>query len=179
MLEFFYDVLLKYFDPALFNLVVTDTDSLYLALAGDTLNHCLRPETRDEYLRNVEKKWFVLDPVADKRTPSLLKVENALSHMVCLCSKTYAGYDERAPSTKPVEICKAKGTQKRNSDIMHYQNLKALYLQQAGGNSVAYNMGFTVFDNSVYTYLNEKQGLSIVFVKRHTLRSGHTAPLDM
>ena len=51
MLEFYYDFLDKFFDRSKFELSQMDTDSLYFALAGETLETILKPEMRSEYYR--------------------------------------------------------------------------------------------------------------------------------
>ena len=43
MLEFYYDFLIKFFDRTKFELSQMDTDSLYLAIAGETLETILKP----------------------------------------------------------------------------------------------------------------------------------------
>uniref|UniRef100_A0A915I2C6 Uncharacterized protein n=1 Tax=Romanomermis culicivorax TaxID=13658 RepID=A0A915I2C6_ROMCU len=93
MLEFFYDVLQKYFDPADYQCMETDTDSIYLAISAPNLLDIVKPHLKAEFLNNVYPKWFVTSP-QQKRTPGLLKVEWSGTAMCCLWAKTYIGIGE-------------------------------------------------------------------------------------
>ena len=91
-------------------------DSLYLALAENELDDCIRTEMRTEWQRlrsNDCVNSFTADAVAkffprtccvkhkqhDKREPGLFKQEVRCTEMLCLCSKTYCCYDNT--SNKP------------------------------------------------------------------------------
>ena len=50
----FWEFLNKYLDNELYQLMETDTDSLYLALARESIDECVKPELREEWDR---KKW--------------------------------------------------------------------------------------------------------------------------
>ena len=49
MLEFYYDCLEKYLDRRDFELIQMDTDSLYIAISGISLNEIVRPELQEGY----------------------------------------------------------------------------------------------------------------------------------
>ena len=46
MLEFYYDFLDKYYNRQDFELCYMDTDSFYLAMSGDSLDHIFKPEMK-------------------------------------------------------------------------------------------------------------------------------------
>ena len=98
-----------------------DTDSLYLALAEEELEDCIRPEIRAEWqklrsndcvdsstadaLANFFPRTFcVKNKQHDKREPGLFEEEFRCTEMLCLCSKTYCCYD--VPSNKLKFSCK-------------------------------------------------------------------------
>jgi hypothetical protein len=57
MLSFYFDLIDRFIDRKDFNLLEMDTDSLYMALSGPTLDDIVKPELKNEWV--VEKKrWF-------------------------------------------------------------------------------------------------------------------------
>ena len=79
MLQFCYDCLDKYIDRSNYQLVKMDTDSSYMALAGENFEELIKPQLRDEY--DCDKVyWFPRSDTPehlryDSRTPGLFKVE--------------------------------------------------------------------------------------------------------
>ena len=55
MLEFYYDLLDKYFSRQDFDLCYMDTDSFYLAMSGDSLDEIVNPEMKQAYEAEKEK----------------------------------------------------------------------------------------------------------------------------
>ena len=60
ILEFYYDVLDKYFSREDFELCCMDADSFYLAMSGDSLDEIVRPEMKQGYEAD-KKNWFATD----------------------------------------------------------------------------------------------------------------------
>ena len=110
MLELYYNFFTRFCNVNKLEKLEMDTDSLYLALAEEELEDCIRPEMRAEWQRlrsNDCVDNFTADAVAnifprtccvkykqhDKREPGLFKEEFRCTEMLCLCSKTYCCYD--------------------------------------------------------------------------------------
>ena len=73
MLQFHYDCIDKYIARENYMLLEMDTDSLYLAIAGDSLDDLIRPDLVNEW-RTEKHLWFPREHPAeiaayDKRTP--------------------------------------------------------------------------------------------------------------
>ena len=117
MLQFYYDFINMYVERPLFQYCEMDTDSAYLALAGESVDDLVTPTLRGNYFRH-RSEWlpseccdehrndyvrcrlanrpWVGDEACckarrafDKRTPGLFKVEWSGDGFVGLCSKTY------------------------------------------------------------------------------------------
>ena len=116
MLELYYNFFTSFCDVSKFEELEMDKTSLYLALAENELEDCIRPEMRAEWksLRSNDcANNFTADAVAsffpriccvkhkqhDKREPGLFKEEFRCTEILCLYSKTYCCYD--VTSTKP------------------------------------------------------------------------------
>ena len=92
-----------YLKNDLYQLMETDTDSLYIAFARDTIDECVKPELKEQW--NMERwNWFCSEDVDtpvefrgefitkqqhDHRTPGKFKEEYRGIGMACLNSKTY------------------------------------------------------------------------------------------
>ena len=57
MLQFYYDFIDRYVDRSLFQYCEMDTDSAYIALAGDTIDDLVTSEHREHYFRN-RSQWL-------------------------------------------------------------------------------------------------------------------------
>ena len=93
MLEFYYDFLDKFLDRSDFQYVEMDTDSAYIALAGESLEDLIKPNLRESFCQE-KTQWFPRYDTAehkryDKRTPGLFKVEWEGDGIIALCSTTY------------------------------------------------------------------------------------------
>ena len=98
----FWEFLNKYLDNELYQLLQTDTDSLYIAFARETIDDCVKPELREEWNR-VKWNFFATNDKTevdfegttitreqfDKRTPGLFKEEFEGDAMYCLNSKVH------------------------------------------------------------------------------------------
>ena len=70
-----------------------DTDSAYIAIAGESAESLVKPELKAEFETD-KCKWFLRTDTPehkayDKRTPGLFKVEWEGQGITGLCSKTY------------------------------------------------------------------------------------------
>lgn len=93
MLEFYFDCIDKYLDRSDFQYSEMDTDSAYIAISGESIEHLVKLELRAEFEKN-KFSWFPTTDTQehatyDKRTPGLFKVEWEGDGIVALCSKTY------------------------------------------------------------------------------------------
>ena len=198
MLEFYYDFIDRYVDRSLFQYCEMDTDSAYIALAGDTIDDLVTSEHREHYFRN-RSQWlpaeccddheeeYVCARIAgrswtasescciarkafDKRTPGLFKVEWRGNGFIGLCSKTYYCFGAS-------DKCTTKGLNKRQNTIDKDAFLSVLTNRRSGS---GVNRGFRVRDSSVMTYIQERAALTYFYPKRKVLEDGlTTAPLDL
>ena len=114
MLQFYHDLLDKFFDRRDFELIQMDTDSLYMALSGKDLDDLVKPGLKEEYQRvMVEFLTRVEKDPRSKRTPGLFKKEFEGTRMIALTSKCYYANnesDECAP--KKQQKISSKGVKK-------------------------------------------------------------------
>jgi len=135
MLEFFYDVLQKYFNPAEYQCMQTDTDSIYVALSAENQTDLVKPELKHEF-DEIYPTWFVTS-TATKRTPGLLKEEYRGTSMCCLAAKTYMAVDEVRGYNK----ISSKGLMKRINKMTFDEYVSVLHTQEAkGGKNIAFRM---------------------------------------
>ena len=156
----------RYVERPLYQYCEMDTDSAYIALAGDSIDHLVRADHREHYFRH-RSKWLpaeccddheeeyvqtrlaglpwtateaccVARKAYDKRTPGLFKVEWHGDGFVGLCSKTYYCFGETDKST-------TKGLNKRQNDIDKDAFLAVLTNHRSGS---GVNRGFRVRDSS-------------------------------
>ena len=117
ILQLYYDFINIYVERPLFQYCEMDTDSAYLALAGETVDALVTPELRDHYFRHCSEwlpseccvdheseyvgcrhaghPWIgsasccIARRAYDERTPGLFKVDWSVDGFVGLCSKIY------------------------------------------------------------------------------------------
>ena len=110
VLSLYYNFFQKICDFNSFEEMEKDTDSLYLALAYDSLEDCIKPEMREVW-NNIRindcSNLFAADSSNiffprtccskhikhNKREPGLFKEDFCCTEMICLCSKTYCSLD--------------------------------------------------------------------------------------
>ena len=188
----------RYVERPLFQYCEMDTDSAYIALAGDNIDDLVAPEHREHYFQH-RSQWLpaeccddheaeyvqtrlvglpwtateaccVARKAFDKRTPGLFKVEWRGDGFVGLCSKTYYCFGK-------TNKCTTKGLNKRQNDIDKEKFLSVLTNRRSGS---GVNRGFRVRDSSVMTYVQERAALTYFYPKRKVLEDGlSTAPLDL
>ena len=188
----------RYVERPLYQYCEMDTDSAYIALAGDTIDDLVAPEHREHYFRHRSKwlpaeccddheeeyvqtrlaglPWTAIEACCvarkayDKRTPGLFKVEWCGDGFIGLCSKTYYCFGS-------TNKCTTKGLSKRHNVIDKDAFLAVLTNRRSGG---GINRGFRVRDSSVMTYVQERAALTYFYPKRKVLADGlSTAPLDL
>ena len=191
MLQLYYSFFQLFCDPQKFELIEMDTDSLYMALAGETLADIIKPEMkliwdlsrqddcRDDFAANGHSNFFPRNCcnkhwVFDQRTPGLFKEEFRCTEMVALCSKTYCCFDSSSNTTKL--SCKGLNKHALVNDEPLQKYRKVLQKESV----VTTNRGFRVVKNSVATYDLKMNGLSYFYPKRQVLSDGiHTKALDI
>ena len=100
----------------------------------------------------------------------LFKVEWKGDGMVGLCSKTYFGWGDK-------NKCSTKGISKQHNQLDKEKFLEVLTTKQSAG---GVNIGFQVKDNAVYTYQQQQDALSYLYLKRKVMADGiTTAPLSI
>ena len=109
MLELSYNFSTKFYDVNKFEGMELNTYLLYLALAEEELEDCIKSETRaqgqmlrsngcvdsftaDALANFFPRTCFVKHKQHDKREPGILKEEFRCTEMLCLCGKTYCCY---------------------------------------------------------------------------------------
>ena len=175
-----------------------DTDSAYIALAGDTIDDLVAPEHREHYFRH-RSKWlpaeccdkheddYVQTRLAGRRgqpprrvasrarrttreLPVLFKIEWCGDGFIGLCSKTYYCFGATNKST-------TKGLSKRHN-VIDKDAFLAVLTNRRSGSGV--NRGFRVHNSSMMTYVQERAALTYFYPKRKVLADGlSTAPLDL
>eukprot|EP00662_Eupelagonemidae_sp_cell21_P036402 gene36402-15539_t len=183
MLEFYYDFMDEFVDRSDFEYLEMDTDSAYMAIAGETLEEVIKPSKRAAFER-VKEDWFVHD-AHSRRTPGLFKLEFAGTRFIGLTAKCYFVEDEQRQLSK----ASAKGTNSQQNAIKSWDRYKAAldgYIGMGpatrdGGRfhhvDMACNRGFRRMHNRVFTYTQHKLGLSAAYDKRRLDRDGiHTSP---
>ena len=185
MLQFYYDCLTKYLKPKSFELIETDTDSLYMALNQEELEMCVKPELLTEFESDIYSRcnndlkavWFPRkcceDHIAlDRRFCGVFKLEFAGIKMVALCSKSYIIETE---SGKQKISC--KGISKR---LLSSPMEKFLHTLNTSEANVSRNMGFRLHNSEMCTYDQTKIGFNYFYCKREVLEDGiHTKPLSL
>ena len=185
MLQFYYDFLCKYVNNSDFNMCYMDTDSLYIAITSENFEDLIKPELRDEYIKE-RCNWFPRNDTKenekyDNRTMGLFKTEFIGNGIVCLCPKLYyclsqPYYCLAIPNKN--DKFSSKGVQKKNNEYMlNYNNFKKVL--HSNDPMYCENTGMRCFNGSIYYYSTYKTGLSSKYDKRHTMSDGvSTCPLE-
>ena len=198
MLQFYYDFIDRYVERPLFQYCEMDTDSAYLALAGESVDVLVTPALRDQYFRH-RSEWlpseccdeyrneyvrcrlagrpWVGDEACckerrafDKRTPGLFKVEWSGDGFVGLCSKTYY-------CIGATDKYSTKGLSKRHNAIDKEMFLEVLTNRRSGSGK---NRGFRVHKSTVLTDVQERAALTYFYAKRVVHEDGlSTGPTEV
>ena len=175
MLSFFYDFVDKFIDRCNYQYCAMDTDSAYMALAGP-FESLVKEEMREEY-EDVKHSWFPRSDTEeniayDRREPGLLKEEWRGDGIVALCSKTYYCFGGK----KDKMSC--KGLNKRQPRPLTAQRYLDALSSKSAGSGV--NRGFRLVNGKMVTYIQQKNALSYLYIKRKVADDGiSTSPLDV
>ncbi|KAL5252197.1 hypothetical protein ACHWQZ_G015102 [Mnemiopsis leidyi] len=173
MLNFYFDVVDRFVSRDDYNMLEMDTDSLYMALSGTSLEEIVKPELRSEWERE-KTIWFPSEEnyAHDLREPGLFKVEWQGKGFVGLSAKTYFCFSDDPKHDK----LSTKGVNKSagitRSDFLRVKETKETVS--------AVNRGFLVKNNQTFSYEMERKGLSFFYCKRKVLDDGiSTTYLDI
>ena len=145
-----------------------DTDSVYTAIAGESVESLVKPKLRAEFEQD-KNNWFPRTDTPEhkacnKPRPSLFKVEwegQGIMGYYCFGAKDKFG---------------CKGVNKKCNDINKDKYLNVLLRKQ---NSDRVNRGLRVVNNNMYTYTQVRDASSYFYPKRKVLQDGViTLPLD-
>ena len=203
MTRYYYDCVDKYISRDDFQYVQMDTDSAYIAYAGESFEELIKPEMREEYEKD-KNNWFLRTDTKehynfDKRTPCLFKPEARLTAIRALSSKCYYGIDYKGIENK----MSCKGIQILNNverlsyylygEVLHNNfnhrvfnkgmiilNNKQLSNELVLGEFENNNSDEVNINRGIYRYEIEKTGLSQKYTKRRVLSDGvSTVPLNI
>lgn len=207
MLEFYYDFLDRFIPRSRFQLLLMDTDSMYIALPKGSLEDSVPPSRRRDFYSSYYKwfpalacdkhqKKFVSERVQgrewdvnkrkcckkrhvfDERTPGLFKLEFAGKGVIALCSKTYYCVGKKKSDDKRLRTkFICKGLSKRLNKLTKDTYYRVLQNKQSGG---GINRGFRTDGRGVLTYQQQRKSLSYFYCKRKVGNDGvSTYPIDV
>ena len=149
--------------------------------SDDSLDEIVRPEMKQEYEAD-KKNWLATDKCSE-RTPGLFKPEFVGARGVWLTAKCYLVQNEVNEDEDDKYSC--KGVSKKHNDLHfpRYKDVLDVFLKTKRDTELeqkdienAKNVGFSVYDQGVVTYEQNKLGLSGYYDK---LADGiHTRSLD-
>ncbi|KAI8817517.1 uncharacterized protein EV422DRAFT_570554 [Fimicolochytrium jonesii] len=153
-----------------------DTDSMYMALAGDTIDSLVRPELKEQFLQE-RGLWLVADgDEYNEKTPGLFKIEFTGTALIALAPKMYfvVGDEEQFLRSKKRSKVSCKGTNKKqNVDLLTYDNFKKVLDGQIKKEFIQMvNKGFRCYRTQLYQYEQRREGLSNKQDKRRRLPDG-------
>jgi hypothetical protein len=178
MLQFYYDVMDKYWNREDFQYVEMDTDSAYMAITYDSFDQMPLKNGMSEEFEKDKYNWFTDDRTPDvkaytKRTPGLFKVEYEGDSITALNSKVYHVSEETGGYKMS-----AKGSQKsRNIDKLGANDYLNTLMQEKSETPEIHeveNRGFRLVGNKIQTYTQKKRGLSSIYYKRIVMDDGVT-----
>ena len=109
----------------------------------------------------------------DQRTPGLFKDEFKGSGIISLNSKTYYCWSDDDDDSK----YRSKGLSKKQNTLTRQQFMSVL-TDKVKVNGT--NKGFVFKDGSMFTYSQQRSGLTYMYAKRHVLSDGiSTSPLSI
>ena len=203
MLGFIYDILDKYIDRKDYQILATDTDSVFCSFASENMLALVRPNLREEFKRDYPQ-WFPktycdqcesdffnthfglsklewkpcgeCKKVAkfESRTPALFKVESKSDVMIALSSKLYSCYTE---GNWAEHKARAKGVNISKVDNPHRLYADSLFNKKT---NYVQNSSIKIHDNVVKSYSQYRGALTYYYVKRQVHEDGiHTSPLPV
>ena len=155
MLEFYYDLLYKYFSRQDFELCHMDTDSFCLAMSNESLDDIVRPEMKQAYETD-KKNWLATDKFSE-RSPGLFKPEFIGTRGVWLTAKCHLVQNETLNENK----YSCKGVSQKHNDLhfQRYKNVLDVSLKTKRDSELeekdidkTKNVGFRAYDQGMVTY---------------------------
>ena len=171
--------------------IKTDTDSLYAALARETVDWCVKPELMEEW-KTEKYKMFTSDdktPIEfagreipfsqyDRRTPGKFIIEFIGTGMVCLNSKIYHIWSDVYINGELLTKTSCKGIQKKRNPLTKEDFLGMI--ENPRKEHTVENAGFLRDGLKTRTYTQKKRGLNYFYIKRKVLSDGiNTTHLDI
>ena len=166
MLKFYYDFLDYYLLCEDFEVLKMDTDSNYLGITAENVEHLIIPELHEEFERN-KHNWFVTSLAPQgKHTPGLFKVEFKGNKMIGLCSKSYCTELFTTENSSAQVKFSVNGVNKGQfkNPMLHYKHVLTTKENQKQ-NFEAYNQGIHAKDESMVTYKQNKNALTYFYPK--------------
>ena len=180
----FWVFLKEHLDSSYYCLMQTDTDSLYIAIAKDSIDECVMPhkleswnKTKYDYFSSDSEELMTFEGEKitkkqyEKREPGKFKLEFSGIGMICLNSKVYHIWtlDGKFKTS-------SKGMQERN-EIKKEEFLDVLKNKME---HLVQNAGFINDGLQKKTYTQTKKGLNYFYCKRIVLEDGiHTTHLKI
>lgn len=208
MLQFAFDFLDKFISRRDYQLCEMDTDSLYMALSGESLDDLVKPELRHNYF--IEKRKWMPVPACEKhyneyvhtktrnetwtaaecclaqlrydaRTPGLFKSEWEGDGMLYLNAKTYICFTHSQNDNPNVLYINDKWSAK---GVVKKQNKLTpehfFNVLKTKKSQTVTNTNFKLVNQEMYTYSTSKIGLSYLYIKRRVSEDGvSTSPLNI
>ena len=185
-----------------------DTDSAYIAISGESIEHLVKLELRAEFQKN-KFSWFPTDSayiaISGESIEHLVKLElraefqkNKFSWFPTTDTQEHATYDKRTPGLFKVEwegdgivaLCSKTyycwGTKdkfsckgvNKRTNDINKEKYINVLLTKRSGPGT--NRGFRVMNNSMYTYTQVRDAFSYFYPKRKVLEDRVTTiPLDI
>ena len=187
VLRFYYDFLKRILKPESFQLMETDTDSIYIAMSHEKFEDNIADDKLELY-EELKDEFFLTDKCKyGKREPNRYKVECEGRQMIALCSKSYCVYDDTTNTVK----CSLKGVQKQvlYRDKASGDNKKVYELfedalktgrTEPTRSGTGINRGIKRRYQEMIQYEQEKTLFNSFYCKRRVLADGvTTVPLDL
>ena len=177
MLSFYYDFLDRYIDRHYYQMIQMDTDSFYIAFAGNNLDELVTDELKEGFDKE-KAYWFPRTYPEDaknydKRTPGLFKEEFSGNVMVALCSKMYCIEDTEKEISK--FSCKGVNKNQMSHPIEMYNHVLETHVTECKKNK-----GIRLNNNILHTYTQDKASFTYFYPKRKVLEDGNnTTYLDI
>ena len=197
MLKFFYCFLKKYIPERCFELLESDTDSMYFAISRRSVDNCVPEHLKAEYFR-ARLRWLPAEACPEhvqsyirqrttnqiwkkeeccekyytftQRTLGLMKVEYSGTKQISLTSKTYFCVGD-----KNKQVSKGVCIRQNPLTFNEYRNV----LKNNQPHSIT-NRGFCSHQSRIFSYAQTKKGLNSFYPKRIVLDDGiHTEPLKI
>ena len=99
MLQFYYECLLEFVDRKNFECLECDTDSLYIAISGKSLQEVIKEEKKEEFYKNYYQ-WFPAIACEQHRQEFISQKEDFKPKDCCL---TQQKFDRRTPGLFKLE----------------------------------------------------------------------------